>query len=179
MAGEAAYEEAKREQQALQQLAQKLKTSPAELPARVDKLVEKERELLKQVEKLKTSGAGVSLDSMLASAVEVKGIKLLAVEIPEADEKTLKAYADQLKDKIGSGVLVLGSKGEDKATLVAAVTKDLVAKLSAGKLVGELAVILGGKGGGRPDMAQAGGKDHARLGEALAAAAAAMEKQLA
>jgi alanyl-tRNA synthetase len=179
VAGEAAYDEVLRSQHALAELAHKLKSSPAELPARVDKLIEKEKELLKQIEKLKTQGAGVSVDSMLASGVDVKGVKLVVAEVPEADDKTLKAYGDQLRDKIGSGVILLGSKGEGKATLVAVVTKDLTAKLSAGKLVAELAPILGGKGGGRPDMAQAGGKEEGKLGEALAAAASALEKQMA
>jgi len=105
-------------------------------------------------------------------------VKLLCAEIPDADDKSLKAYGDQLRDKLQSGVILLGSKGEGKATLVAVVTKDLIPKLSAGKLVAELAPILGGKGGGRPDMAQAGGKEEGRLGEALAAAKAALEKQI-
>jgi alanyl-tRNA synthetase len=179
VAGEAAYEEVRRQQQSLAGLAHALKTSPAELPQRVEKLLEKEKELLKQIDKLKTQGAGVSLDSLLASALDVQGVKLVAAEIPEADDKALKAYGDQLRDRIQSGVIVLGSKGEGKATLVAVVTKDLIARLSAGKLVAALAPILGGKGGGRPDMAQAGGKEEAKLGEALTAAKEALIAQMA
>jgi alanyl-tRNA synthetase len=178
VAGEAAYEEVRREHHQLLSLATKLKSSPAELPSRVDKLLEREKELLKQIDKLKTQGAGLSVDSILASAVLVKGIKLVTAEIPEADDKSLKGLGDQLRDKLQSGVILLGSRGEGKATLVAMVSKDLCDKVSAGKLVGELAPLLGGKGGGRPDMAQAGGKEEAKLPQALAAAAAALEKQL-
>jgi alanyl-tRNA synthetase len=178
VAGEAAYEELKRQEHAVAELAHKLKCSPAELFGRVEKLLERERELLKQVEKLKTQGGTVSLDAVLQSAKAVKGIRLAAAEMPEADDKTLKAWADQLRDKIVSGVVLLGTKSDGKATLVATVSKDLVSKISAGKLVAELAPILGGRGGGKPDMAQAGGKESAKLGEAIDAAASALEKQL-
>ncbi|MES2200655.1 MAG: alanine--tRNA ligase, partial [candidate division FCPU426 bacterium] len=120
VAGEAAYEESHKDRLALAELAQRFKTSPAELPGRLEKLLEKEKELLRQIEKLKTSGSGFSVDSAVASAVVVKGVKLVSAELPEADEKTLKTYADQLRVKLGSGVVVLGSKNDEKATLVAA-----------------------------------------------------------
>jgi len=178
VAGAAAYESFKAEQALLLAAASALKASALELPARVEKLLDRERELLKEVKKLKTQGSGTGAAELLAQAVDAKGVRLIAAVVPDAGPDDLKALGDQLKDKLGSGVVLLGSALEGKATLVAMVTKDLVAKVSAGKLVAELAPLVGGKGGGKPEMAQAGGKDAAKLGEAIAAAKAALEKMV-
>jgi alanyl-tRNA synthetase len=96
-------------------------------------------------------------------------VKFLSAEIEGADAKALREMVDQLKNKIGSGVILLGAKTPDgKVALCAGVTNDLVAKFKAGDIVGKAAAIVGGKGGGRPDMAMAGGTDAAKLGDALA-----------
>jgi len=178
VAGAAAYESFKAEQALLHSAASAVKSSALELPARVEKLLERERELLKEVKKLKSQGGGAGAGDLLAGAVDAKGVKLVAAVVADASPDDLKALGDQLKDKLGSGVVLLGSAVDDKVTLVAMVTKDLVAKVSAGKLVAELAPMVGGKGGGKPEMAQAGGKDVAKLAEAVAAAKAAVEKMV-
>jgi len=178
VAGAAAYEAFKAEQALLHAAAGAAKSSALELPQRVEKLLERERELLKEVKKLKSQGGGAGAGDLLTGAVDAKGVKLVAAVVADASPDDLKALGDQLKDKLGSGVVLLGSAMEGKATLVAMVTKDLVAKVSAGKLVAELAPIVGGKGGGKPEMAQAGGKDAAQLGAAIAAARAAVEKMV-
>jgi alanyl-tRNA synthetase len=102
--------------------------------------------------------------------VTVKGIKVLAAAVEVDDAKVLRDTGDQLRDKLGSGVVVLAGTGGAEIKLVAMVTKDLVGQVSAGKLLGEVAALLGGRAGGRPDMAQGGGKDAAAVPAALIAA---------
>ncbi len=150
-------------------LAERLKSAPGDLPTRVEKLLVREKELQKKIEKLQQGGGG-SLDKLLAALVLVEGVKLVVGRVDENDEKAMKALSDQVKDKLVSGVVVIGAADDDKATLVVGVSADLTAKVHAGKLVGVLAPLVGGKGGGRPDMAQAGGKDTAGLDNALAQA---------
>jgi alanyl-tRNA synthetase len=178
VAGLAAYESFKAEQALLLAAAGALKSAPTELPLRVEKLLEREHELLKEIKKLKSQGGGSGTGDLLAQAVDAKGVKLLAAVVSDASPDDLKALGDQLKDKLGSGVVLLGSAVEDKVTLVAMVTKDLAGKISAGKLVAELAPLVGGRGGGKPEMAQAGGKDVSKLPQAIAAARAAVEKMV-
>jgi alanyl-tRNA synthetase len=154
--------------------ADRLKAQPFEVAGRIERLQESARALEKEIEKLKgriASGGGGR--DLLAETVDVGGVKVLAAALDVDDAKVLRDTGDQLRDKLGSGVLLLaGVGGPDKVTLLAMVTKDLVAggKLHAGKLLGAVADVLGGRGGGKPDMAQGGGKDAARVPEALAAA---------
>ncbi len=147
----------------------RLKTPPFEVAARVDKLLADgkalDREIAVLKQKLASGGGGRDL---LAEAVVIKGIKVLAAAIDVDDAKVLRDTGDQLRDKLGSGVVVLAGTGGPEIKLVAMVTKDL--SVHAGKLLGEVAALLGGKAGGRPDMAQGGGKDAAALPAALEAA---------
>jgi alanyl-tRNA synthetase len=143
-----------------------------EVRALRDKLRENERELsrlrLKQV-----SGGGEA-----AGEQTVEGVRLVAREVPPAPADDLRKMADALRSQLGSGVVVLGARAEGKVSLVAAVTKDLTGKLSAGAIVKRIAPLVGGSGGGRPDFAQAGGKDPQNLPAALAAAADALREAL-
>jgi alanyl-tRNA synthetase len=130
-------------------------------------LRQENRELEKEVARLKqklATGAGTDLT---AAAVEVAGIKVLAVNVEAADAKSLRDVLDQVKNKLGSGVILLSAVTDDKVALTAGVTKDLTDKIKAGDLMREFATRLGGKGGGRPDMAQGGGSDVAALTEVL------------
>ncbi len=152
-------------------LGARFKVAPFEVSARVDKLLADQKTLEKELDKLKqriASGGGGR--DLLAEAVTIKGIKVLAVAVDVDDAKVLRDTGDQLRDKLGSGVIVLagtgGASGDVK--LVAMVTKDLVGKVSAGKLLGEVAAQLGGKAGGKPDLAQGGGKNVAAVPQALA-----------
>ncbi|WP_323847287.1 alanine--tRNA ligase [Microbulbifer magnicolonia] len=150
-------------QQRLEHVSTLLKTRPDNLADKVEQLLASNRKLEKELAQLKTklaSGAGGDLSSQ---AVEVAGLKLLAVSIDGADPKSLRDLADQMKNKLGSGVVLLAAPAEDKVALVAAVTKDLTGRVSAGELMRFAAGKLGGKGGGRPDMAQGGGTDVAAL----------------
>src|SRR5690606_27127353 len=110
------------------------------------------------------------------SAVDVKGVKVLAARLDGLDGKALLALVDQLKNKLGSAVILLGGVFDDKVVLVAGVTQDLTAKLKAGDLMRQAAAAVGGKGGGRPDMAQGGGVDGGKLDEALALAVTFVEQ---
>ncbi|MBA3461953.1 MAG: alanine--tRNA ligase [Deltaproteobacteria bacterium] len=150
---------------------ERLKTSPFEVAQRVDKLLSDAKTQDREIEKLKqklASGGGAR--DLMAEAVMVKGIRVLAAAVEIDDAKVLRDTGDALRDKLGSGVVVLAGTGGAEVKLVAMVTKDLVGKVQAGKLLGEIAVLLGGKAGGRPDMAQGGGKDAAAVPAALAAA---------
>ena len=106
---------------------------------------------------------------LLSQVREVNGAKVLAVEVAISDVKTLRDFGDKLRDKIGSGVILLGAKAGDKAMLLCMVTKDLTARYHAGNIIKELAPLIGGSGGGRPDMAQAGGTQPENLGKAISA----------
>jgi len=149
----------------------RLKAQPFEVANRVDKLLAEERELTREIEKLKqriASGGGGR--DLMAEAVTIKGIRVLAAAVEVDDAKVLRDTGDQLRDKLGSGVIVLAGTGGAEVKLVAMVTKDLTDKVQAGKLLSEVATALGGRAGGRPDMAQGGGKDSAAVPAALAKA---------
>lgn len=134
---------------------------------KVSALRQENRDLEKEISRLKAKLASGAGSDITASAVEVAGIKLLAKHLDDADPKTLRDTADQVKNKIGSGVVVLATVADDKVALVTGVTKDLTDRVKAGELMAHLAAQVGGKGGGRPDMAQGGGTNPAALPAAL------------
>ena len=141
-------------------------------------LMEDKKSLEKEMGRLRSKlamGQGTDLGSQ---AVDVKGIKVLAATIEGADAKTLRETMDKLKDKLKSAAIVLGSVSDGKVSLIAGVTADLVGKVKAGELVNYVAQQVGGKGGGRPDMAQAGGTEPAKLGGALESVKAWVEQRL-
>jgi alanyl-tRNA synthetase len=147
----------------------------------LDKLagvLERNRQLEKELEQLKAKAASAAGNDLAGAAVEVKGAKVLAARLDGLDGKALLALVDQLKNKLGSAVILLGGVFEEKVVLVAGVTQDLTAKLKAGDLMRQAAAAVGGKGGGRPDMAQGGGVDAGKLDEALALAATFVEQGL-
>src|SRR5207253_6896144 len=141
---------------------------PEEVPGRVEALQEEVKKLQQQLKKGTAGDLQSAADRLLAGAIEVNGAKVIAGEMPAAPVEQLQQQADRLRQKAGSAVVVFGWADEGKVSLLAAVTDDLVKKgLHAGKLVGEVAKVVGGRGGGKPTMAQAGGKDPAKLAEAM------------
>ena len=146
--------------------------SPAEalrlkLAANEDEL----KKLRRELDEVRMKSAGAALSSAKETAVEVKGVKVMTHRADGLDRGQLRTLVDNLRTQLGSGVVVLGSaQDEGKVALIVGVTKDLQGKVHAGKAVGELAKKVGGSGGGRPDMAEAGGKDSGQLDSALAAA---------
>jgi len=169
--GAGALDYLRRLEDELMRAGERLKASPFEIAARVDKLLTEEKALSREIEKLKqriASGGGGR--DLMAETVTIKGIRVLAAAVEVDDAKVLRDTGDQLRDKLGSGVIVLAGTGGAEVKLVAMVTKDLVDKVQAGKLLSEVAIALGGRAGGRPDMAQGGGKDSAAVPQALAKA---------
>lgn len=148
-------------------LAGLLKGSREEVGERVVQLLDKTRQLEKELEQVKAKLASSAGQDLAASAILVEGVKVLAARLDGADPKSLRATMDQLKDTLGSAVVLLATESGGKVSLVAGVTKDLTDRLKAGDLIREVAEKVGGKGGGRPDMAQAGGTDPTGLPAAL------------
>ncbi|MEQ5854357.1 alanine--tRNA ligase [Halomonas sp. EF61] len=164
----------------LARVAERLKAKPEQLEERVDSLVERNRGLEKELERLKAKLASAAGSDMLASATEVKGVKVLATHLDGVSGKELRGVLDQLKNKLGSGIIVLGVADEaaGKVSLIAGVTDDLIARVKAGELVNHVAGQVGGKGGGRADMAQAGGSDVNALPAALESVPAWVDAKL-
>ncbi|MDD2053723.1 alanine--tRNA ligase [Pseudomonas putida] len=161
-----AYLNAAEEQ--LKEAASLVKGSRDNLIDKLAAVLERNRQLEKQLEQLQAKAASAAGDDLSASAQDVKGVKVLSARLDGQDGKALLALVDQLKNKLGRAVILLGSVHEDKVVLVAGVTKDLTGQLKAGDLMKQAAAAVGGKGGGRPDMAQGGGIDAAALDGALA-----------
>ena len=147
----------------------------------LDKLagvLERNRQLEKELEQLKAKAASAAGDDLAGSAIDVGGVRMLAARLDGLNGKALLALVDQLKNKLGSAVILLGGAQEDKVVLVAGVTQDLTTRFKAGELMKQAAAAVGGKGGGRPDMAQGGGTDVGALDDALALAAKFVEQGL-
>lgn len=144
-----------------------VKSGRDDVTDKVAHLVERNRKLEKELEQLKGKLASAAGSDLAGSAVDINGVKVLAANLEGADPKTLRETMDQLKNKLGSAVVVLAAVEGDKVSLVAGVTKDQIGKVKAGDLVKFVAEQVGGKGGGRPDMAQAGGNDPSALSGAL------------
>jgi alanyl-tRNA synthetase len=155
-----------------------LKSAADKTPEKVEQLLEKTRSLEKQIERLNSKLASAAGDSLIAQAVDVQGIKVLAVKLSEVDSKSLRDLADQLKNKLGSCAVVLSVVEGEKVSLVAVVSKNYTAKVKAGDLVNFVATQVGGKGGGKPDLAMAGGNNPSGLSEALAGVPAWIQAQL-
>ena len=175
--GAAALTQVQQQQQTLQRLSALVKTDPQKLEGRLQKLLEQQKELEKELEQLQAKANADRSGELLDQLQEIAGVKLLATRVDGVDGKGLREFSDQLRDKLGSGVLVLTSTEGGKVALLVAVTKDLIGKVKAGELIKPLAEIVGGRGGGRPDLAQAGGPDLDKV-EALLQAAPEQLRQL-
>jgi alanyl-tRNA synthetase len=166
--GEGALHYIETKEQQLLMLAHLVKSSPNELVRRVESIIKSVKELEHESEALKAKLARFEVENLLSQVKMIKNIKVLAAKASAADMDSLRAMVDLLRDKIQSGIVFLSAANNGKANLVAAVTKDLTSiGLHAGKLIKEVAPVVGGGGGGRPDMAQAGGKDASRIPEAI------------
>lgn len=166
--GEAAYHLLNEQVSLLKESAEKLKANPKDLVSRIDALMAEMKQLQRENESLAAKLGNIEAGNLVSTAREINGVKVLAAKVQAADMNNLRNMADDIKQKLGSAVIVLGSVNEGKVNLIAAVTKDLITKgYHAGKLIKEAASICGGGGGGRPDMAQAGGKNPEKLEAAL------------
>jgi alanyl-tRNA synthetase len=162
----------------LSRVAELVKAGRGDLDEKVTQLVERSRQLEKELEALKGKLASAAGSSLADQAVEVNGIKVLAAHLEGADPKSLRDTVDQLKNKLGEAAVVLATVKDGKVSLVAGVTQGQTGRIKAGELVNVVAQQVGGKGGGRPDMAMAGGNDPAGLSVALAAVPGWVREQL-
>jgi len=169
--GEGCLEWLSGREQVLLAVAGLLKSSPEKAVEKVEQLLEKNRNIEKQLERLQAKMASSAGDELSNQAVDVSGMKVLAVKLDNVDPKSLRDMVDQLKNKLGSAAIVLAVVEGDKVSLIAGVTKDRMTQIKAGDLVNYVATQVGGKGGGRPDMAQAGGTNPAGLEAALSGVA--------
>ncbi|MED4603543.1 alanine--tRNA ligase [Paenibacillus validus] len=166
--GRQAYQYLDGQLQLLRDAASLLKSNITDVPKRVEGLFTQLKELSRENESLKAKLGGIEAGSLTDQVKAVNGVNVLAAEVSAGDMESLRNIVDQMKQKLGSAIIVLGAAAEDKVNLVAAVSQDLVGQgYHAGKLIKEVAAACGGSGGGRPDMAQAGGKDASKLKEAL------------
>ncbi len=165
--GEAAVNYTAAEHDALGSVAALIKAPQEAVVDRVTQMVENNRVLQREIEKLKAQLASRQGDTLVESALDINGVKVLAVLMENADARTLRESVDKLKDKLGTAAVVLGAIEGDKVRLIAGVTRDVTEKVKAADLVNHVAVQVGGKGGGRPDLAQAGGTEPKLLAGAL------------
>ena len=165
--GGGAYDFIKDREQVLNELGKVVRSGPSELVAKVKQLTDANRVLEKEVELLKAKIASGAGDDLLQKAIDLDGIKLLIANIEGVNSKALRDTVDQLKNKLGTSIVVLATVIEGKVSLVVGVSKDLTGKIKAGELINMVAEQVGGKGGGRPDMAMAGGTDSVALPKAL------------
>ncbi|HAC30324.1 MAG TPA: alanine--tRNA ligase, partial [Marinobacter hydrocarbonoclasticus] len=162
----------------LRETARLVKGTRDSVVDKVKQVLDRNRQLEKDVDALKAKLASSAGTDLAGSAVEVAGLKVVASEMEGADRKALMETADQLKNKLGEGVVVLATVEDGKVVLVAGVTKSATNRIKAGDLMKHLASLVDGKGGGRPDMAQGGGNDPSRLAEALAGVPAWVEQNI-
>lgn len=162
----------------INQIASLLKTDVNSVPERVSLLVEQTKSLEKEVNRLKQEIANSAGSDLLSQIYEIKGIKVLSSHLQGVESKSLRPMVDDLKNQIGSGIVLLAVSENDKVSLIAGVTKDLLGKVKAGELVNFVALQVGGKGGGRPDMAQAGGTQPENLDTAIASVSVWLQDKL-
>ena len=166
--GSAALAHVGQEKQALRQAADLLRTPPLELPRRLQKLLDDQKGLEKQLAELEARLAKGRAQDLVAGARAVAGVPVVVARLDGLNSEGLRAVVDSVRERLGSGVVVLGAVTDGSTSLIGATTKDLVGRVPANKLIQEVAKVVGGGGGGRPDLAQAGGKNPAELDRALA-----------
>ncbi|CCK76994.1 Alanine-tRNA ligase [Oleispira antarctica RB-8] len=176
VAGQAALDFISAQEATLNTIARSVKGSSDNVGEKVELVIAKNRQLEKELEALKAKLASSAGSDLAAEAVEGNGFKILSARIDGTDVPTMKTTLDQLKDKLGSAVIMLAAETEGKVTLLAGVTKDLIGKVKAGDIVKECAPYVDGRGGGKPEMAQAGGKNAEGIPQALAAFKSLVEK---
>jgi len=176
MTGAGALAAVREHELTLRQLGELVKGNENEVAEKVERLLAQQRDLERQLQQLRGQLAGSQSQDLISQAFTGReGFKVVTAEVDGVDAKRLLEMADALRERLGSGVVVLASGAGDRVSLLAAVTKDLAQRVHAGKLIGQLAPIVGGRGGGRPELAQAGGKDPSKIAEALKAARALFE----
>ncbi len=178
LTGEAALAYTQQQERQLLQIADVLKAAPQEAALKLSQILDNVKQMEREITALQSKLAGFQSASLIEQVQEIKGVRVLAVKLENMNARTLRETLDNFKDRLKSCVVVLGTAEGDKVTLIAGVTNDLTAKLKAGDLINFVAQQVGGRGGGRADMAQAGGTIPGNLPQALASVAGWVEKNL-
>jgi alanyl-tRNA synthetase len=165
--GAAALADYQRAKQILREISGRMGVNEENLVAAIERTEQTQKLLEKQLEAMKRKGALSKLEELTSQARTIKGVKVVSAQIEGVDRESMRQLMDSLRQKLGSGVVVLGAIEDGKVALLAGVTKDLTSKLHAGKVIQEIAKKVAGSGGGRPDLAEAGGKDTSALKSAL------------
>ncbi|MDR5684102.1 MAG: alanine--tRNA ligase [Armatimonadota bacterium] len=179
VAGWAAYEWAARQAVLVEEVADRLRSSPEEVPARLERLQRRLHALERELQTLQRSAAAADIDRTLSGAAEVEGVRVVTARFDGLSREALRGLGDRLRSRLGSGALVLGGAQDGKVALVAMVTRDLCDRIRAGDLIRPVAEIVGGSGGGRAEVAEAGGRNPDRLDEALARVPHVLREMLA
>ena len=166
--GPGAFQHVKREEQVLAETAARLKTRPLELVEKVERLAESSRDLEREVQRLQARLLSGTIEQLLQATTDVNGVRVVGGQVEATDSRGMRELGDRLRERLHSGVVVLAASVDGKVTWVTMVTRDLIDRLHAGNLARDLARVTGGGGGGRPDVAEAGGKEPSRIPEALA-----------
>src|SRR5512136_343217 len=169
LTGEGAYRFVKEEERELWEIASSLKSVPGELSSKIERLLERQKELERELSSFHDKASHQELSNLLPFVREIRGVKVLSAKVDGKDIKRMREFVDQLKGKIGSGIILLGGQSQNKVSLIMGVTSDLTHRFNANELIKKIALRIGGTGGGRADFAQAGGTDPQKLDEALQA----------
>ncbi|NTW66187.1 MAG: alanine--tRNA ligase, partial [Nitrospirae bacterium] len=176
LAGRRAYQTVRKEEQNLREISQLLKASDPDVVGRVERLIIQLKDAEKELDRLKHKMQASEAGAIVSDVKVIKGVRVLVRRVENMDPKDLRDFGDKLRNNIKSGILALGLAKDDKVSIVVMVSKDLVPRFHAGNLIKEMAAVLGGTGGGKPDLAQAGGKDPSKLDAALQELYAAVER---
>ncbi len=169
LTGEGAYQFMKGLEKELLEIASSVKSVPGEVSSKIERLLERQRELERELASFHDKLSAQELSDLLPFVREIKGVKVLSAKVDGKDIKRMREFVDQLKGKVGSGIILLGGHSQSKVSLLLGVTSDLTHRFKANDLIKKIALHIGGTGGGRPDFAQAGGTDPEKLDEALKA----------
>ncbi len=169
LTGEGAYRFVKEEERELSEIASFLKSVPGGLSSKIERLLERHKELERELSSFQDKLSHQELSNLIPFVREIKGVKVLSGKVDGKDIKRMREFVDELKGKIGSGIILLGGQSQNKVSLIMGVTPDLIHRFNANDLIKKIALLIGGTGGGRPDFAQAGGTDSKKLDEALKA----------
>jgi alanyl-tRNA synthetase len=178
LTGPASLSRFRHDEQILDAVQSENKVARQEIQALIEKLQRQVRELQRQILDIRAQSARSNIDNMMARIREIRGIKVLADSLPAMDRANLRNLADELKQKLGSGVVILGTPQEEKVALVVMVTGDICRKIPAGQIIKLIAPVVGGAGGGKPELAEAGGKDSSKLADAIEYSYSAVESLL-
>jgi alanyl-tRNA synthetase len=176
LAGRRAYQAVRKEEQSLREISQLLKASDPDVVGRVERVLGQLKDAEKELDRLKHKMQASEAGAIVSDAKMIKGVRVLARRVENMEPKDLRDFGDKLRNNIKSGILALGLATDDKVSIIVMVSKDLVPRFHAGNLIKEMAAVLGGTGGGKPDLAQAGGKDPSKLDAALQELYAAVER---